>query len=77
MITTPSPVAQNYAAFPASIHQLHHQINIAVDIIDVKALPLLVIVSRHLKYTTSMFTNIRKRSQLVMRITKVIQLYPR
>ena len=58
--TTPSLVVHNYSAVPASIYQLHHHVTIAVDIMYVKYLVFLVIVSRRLKFTTSMFMKSKK-----------------
>ena len=75
--TTSSRVVHNYETIPVSICQLHLQINLVVNIMYTNYLLFLVTVSRHIKYTTLMFINIQKQSQLVTGITKAIKVYPK
>ena len=72
--TTPSPVVQYYAV-PESMRNIHFHVIIVVDVMFVNSLTFLVIVSKSLKYTTSIYLKSRKKTQLILGLTKFIQLY--
>ena len=68
-------MVQDYANVPASIRQIHRPVRIVGNVIYVNSLIFLVMVSKSLKYMTSMYIKIQKKPQLVSVTTKVIQVY--
>ena len=75
-VQTPPPLVVQYCATVLdSIIQIHHHVSIVVDAMYVNYLTFMVTVSNILKYTTSIYLKSWRKTQLVLVLTKFIQLY--
>jgi hypothetical protein len=72
---TPPPVAMDYVQIPKDIMSLNRNVTLAIEIMFVNGLPLLVSISRKIKFTTVEYLIGRKQHHLVNSIRKIINLY--